>query len=118
MGEDRPTKYAVHCGVPLIPTMVFRKAEFYCLECGAALGMFSPMTSKATPELHAKYDELKAEWDEHASGVVPNHEFWRSDCPRCSGDGEPHPLHMTDEEREADRRGREWLRERAGVSDG
>jgi hypothetical protein len=54
--------------VPLISTMLFAGAEFYCLECGAQVGFVNPKPVVETPELAKRYGALKAEWDQN---VVP-----------------------------------------------
>ena len=53
-------------GAPLICTLVFRGAEFYCLECGGRYGFLDPRPAEATGGLEARYASLQAEWDEHA----------------------------------------------------
>jgi hypothetical protein len=50
---------------PLISTMVFSQAEFYCLDCGGHFGFLDPRGAEPTPELEAKLAELRAEWEEH-----------------------------------------------------
>lgn len=51
---------------PLIGTIVFYQAEFYCLECGGRFGFLDPRTADPSPELSAHHARLQAEWDEHA----------------------------------------------------
>lgn len=50
---------------PLISTMVFRGAEFYCLDCGKRFGFLSPRPETATPELVEKLNHYVKEWQEH-----------------------------------------------------
>lgn len=101
-------------GAPLIATLVFRKAEFYCLECGARLGFLSPRAAEPTPELNARYEALQAEWDEHAGSKLNVGQWWLERCEQCKPGGEYHAEHATDEERAAHEAALTWLRERAG----
>jgi hypothetical protein len=105
------------CGAPLIPTMTFPGAEFYCLECGRKLGMFSPDGVDETPERMARYEALKAEWDEHAEGKLLIPRSWKDGCPNCQlGNVQRfHVDHATDAERAAHEAAMEWLRERAAA---
>jgi hypothetical protein len=102
----------------MISTMVFPKAELYCLLCGGKAGMFDAFTVGNTPELWARYEELRAEWDEHAAGKLLGR-FWRRDCTRCenrNSRNEYHEDHATDEEREAHTAAVAWLEQRRGVA--
>lgn len=94
-----PPKMALcpRCEAPLISTMAFRRYEFCCLECGHLCGFLDPHGAEPTPELEARYQALQAEWDEHVGG-------------RLLVDGRQG--HATDEQRDADRAAREWLKER------
>ncbi len=55
---------------PLIGTIRFYKAEWYCLECGGRFGFLSPRTVEDTPELKARYEELQREWDDNTAGLL------------------------------------------------
>lgn len=101
IGTGLPSKYACHCGRPMVPTSAFRQCELYCLECGDAYGMFSPwaVSEEATEELHQAFDEVMAEWDEHVKGkIIP--------------DGHQHSY--SSDHQAADKEARIWLRVRAG----
>lgn len=98
------------CETPLISTMAFPGAEFYCLECGNHVGYVMPLGKEETPEILAAYEALKAEWDEHIAGKLIAPGSWRIGCPSCeSGTREQHSLHATEAERLADGEAREWL---------
>lgn len=105
-----------NCGEPLIPTIAWRKKEFICICCGRLWEFLQPV-GKHGPEIEARYDELKAEWDEHASGIMPDEsEFWRRSCDQCNGmPPGGHLTHAAKEEIEGDRLGREWLKERTAA---
>lgn len=101
------------CDTPLISTLVFKGAEFYCLDCGGAFGFLAPRGAECTPEVEAQYQERKAEWDEHAGRKLLAMSGWHRDCEQCEPRREYHIVHATDEERKADKHAREWLVERA-----
>jgi hypothetical protein len=107
--------------VPLIPTFVFPQYEFYCLECGRNVAFMGPRAGESTPELEARYAELKAEWDEHAGDKLITPRSWRATCGQCFerpdednpyGTLETHDQHATEEEWAADAEARQWLKER------
>jgi hypothetical protein len=100
-------------GAPLISTLAFRKAEFYCLDCGGHFGFLSPDAAEDTPELRARYEALKSEWDEHAGSKLLADGGWYEDCERCEPGGEPHTAHAAAEELAAHEAALTWLRERA-----
>jgi hypothetical protein len=114
-----PTAGCPSCKAPLISTHAFSKAEFYCLECGRACGFFEPYRLDAD-EVEERMAALQAEWDEHVEGkLMSRSAFWRDSCEQCGGDGKPRPeqghwQHVTEEEIEADKEARAWLKERAG----
>lgn len=109
-GWDMAT--CTRCAAPLISTMAFCKYEFYCLECGTHLGFLSPIGQPGTPELTARYEALKAEWDEHAGAKLLTDDGWHADCTLCERRGEPHSAHATAEERAAHQAAVAWLAER------
>lgn len=61
--KKRPTAGCPKDDEPLIPTFERSGAEFYCLECGTYYGFLSPKPLEDTPELDARYKELKARFD-------------------------------------------------------
>jgi hypothetical protein len=95
-------------GTPLIMTMAFRGAEFYCLECGGRFGWLQPHGVEPTPELEERYEKLKAEWDEHAGGKLLAAGAWREDCAQCNSE-HPHAEHATEAELTAHRGALAWL---------
>lgn len=44
---------------PLVSTMEFPGAEFYCVVCGRTYGFLSPKPAEATPELEARHAVLR-----------------------------------------------------------
>lgn len=102
-------------GTPLISTLLFSGAEFYCLECGTKYGFLSPRPAEATPELDARYEQVKAEWDEITGGKLISGGVMLRDCATCTKEYEPHWNHATDEEKEAHEEALRCLRERASA---
>lgn len=71
--RHKPDSYAMHCGVPMIPTSAFYKAELYCMECGAKLGLFSPWAATsgpATTKHHRAFEKVGREWDKHVGPFI------------------------------------------------
>ena len=99
--KERPMACCPGCiaPTPLISTLAFSHYEFYCLECGGHFGFLSPRAETDTPELHAIYKALEAEWEEHAGTrlIVEGRE------PQA-----------TTEQLAADLTARDWMLERAG----
>lgn len=50
-------------GEPLIPTFERPYKEFCCLVCGTWYEFLQPVGKLDSPELDARYAELKARWD-------------------------------------------------------
>lgn len=87
---------AMHCGTPLVPTMKFSKAEYYCRECGETFGMFDGFErTPVTPELSAAMEENIA-WFRDASKDLIARGMRRRDCAQCEA-GEYHSEHCGDE---------------------
>jgi hypothetical protein len=62
-GRTQPYACCPRDGEPLIATMMRVGAEFVCLVCGTWYGFLSPTAKDPTPELDARYAEIKARWD-------------------------------------------------------
>lgn len=101
--------------VPLICTLAFSGAEFYCLECGGRFGWLDPIGRKPTEEITAHQERLQAEWDEHAGKKLLTRGAWHQDCEKCKPGGETHLEHATDEEKAAHEEAMAWLAERVKV---
>jgi len=61
-GKPAPMATCPHCREPLIGTFQFRGKEFICMGCRRLWGFVEPIPAEATPELEARYLELKAKW--------------------------------------------------------
>lgn len=99
-------------GAPLISTIAFPKAEFYCLDCGGRFGFFDPDSGEPTPELRDRLEAAEAQWDEHVGDRLIPPRSWRIDCDLCAPHTEYHAEHATEQERAADAAARLWLEER------
>lgn len=60
--EPAPMACCPRDGEPLIATLEFRGAEFYCQKCGSKLGFLSPTPATWTEALQARHDELRAQY--------------------------------------------------------
>lgn len=58
--RPRPMACCPRDGEPLVSTFERRGAEFLCMVCGGWFGFLSPSPREATPELDARYEELRA----------------------------------------------------------
>jgi hypothetical protein len=47
---------------PLVGTLKFRGYEFICVVCERKYEFLSPKAAVETPELRARYEELRARW--------------------------------------------------------
>lgn len=50
-------------GEPLISTMKYRGAEFYCVVCKGKFGFMAPVPKTATPELLDRLKELETRFE-------------------------------------------------------
>lgn len=55
----KPMACCPHDGEPLICTLEFNGAEFYCVTCERTYGFLSPTPKPWTAELQARHDELE-----------------------------------------------------------
>jgi hypothetical protein len=60
---DRPMATCPHDGEPLVSTLEFRGAEFICVVCDRRYGFLSPTPADWTPELQARHDELRVQYE-------------------------------------------------------
>lgn len=94
---SRATEIAVCCGTPLVFTFKFSGAEYYCLRCRRAFGMFDVHTVPKTSALDAERIRNEDEFERLAVDLVARGER-RRDCDRCAF-GEDHSRHCGDEAR-------------------
>ena len=70
-GKPAPMATCPRCREPLIFTFRFQGKEFICMGCGRLWGFVEPIPAESTPELEARYRELKAKWDKEPRGTAP-----------------------------------------------
>jgi hypothetical protein len=112
---ERPFALCPGCGAPLISTLAFTGFEFVCLECGKPCTFFGARPGDPSPELTARYEGLRAEWDEHVAGKLLSPGARHRDCETCSTKRESHITHATDEEMAAHEGAVRWFEQRAGI---
>lgn len=64
LSGNEPMAVCPRDGDPLVMTMEFSGAEFFCVTCEGKFGFLAPTPATWTPELQARHDELKATYDE------------------------------------------------------
>ena len=93
-------KIDICCGEPLVGTMIFPGAEYFCTVCHSSYGMFgAPGRADATPEMLARHEELRMQFKAIAKDCIPPRSQ-KQDCPQCTGD-DYHLIHATEAEIEA-----------------
>lgn len=111
MDATAPTAMCPRCAVPVVCTFAFRRAEFYCLDCGRCLGWLDPDSAATTPALLADSEARAREFEENAGRHLIVSGSRLDSCEKCKA-GEDHPLHVTEAEKVADATARTWLVER------
>jgi len=110
--DPRPIAVCPNCGAPLIATFHFAGAEWYCLDCGLACGMFSAVSTAPTPELVARMRSSEAEWMTNAGPRLLTPGAIHAGCHKCFADSEAHLLHASPLERAEHSRAKAWINER------
>ena len=91
-------RIAVCCGTPLVSTVMFSGAEFFCVKCASTIPLFNAERVDSTPELVKEKESNVAWFRETASDYIPPG-CWKSSCGKCNRGGEHHIDHATDEEK-------------------
>jgi uncharacterized Zn finger protein (UPF0148 family) len=60
---ERPYACCPRDGEPLVSTLEFYKAEFYCVVCGTKYGFLAPVGKAPTSELEARHAELRVQYE-------------------------------------------------------
>lgn len=63
-GKPAPMATCYNDDEPLVSTLEFPGAEFYCVICGTKYGFLGPKPAEATPELEARLAELRTRYDQ------------------------------------------------------
>ena len=104
---DRPKRGVVcQCGNPLISTMLFSGAEFFCCECKAMVGFINAeRVDNPSEELIEKHRTDLAWFREAARDYIPTGDRL-STCEKCrNGEGD-HIDHVTEEQLQKSREAR------------
>lgn len=87
------------CERPLISTMIFSKAEFFCRKCKRTLGYLEPDPAEDSPELQAIIDADEKWFRPIASKCMPIGGKLRT-CDKCRTTGDySHADHATEQEK-------------------
>lgn len=86
------------CNNPLISTLLFAQAEWFCMGCKNTYGLFYSETVQQTPELHAKLKQDLKEFNTFKNDLYLGGEKING-CKLCREKNEPHIRHLTEEER-------------------
>jgi hypothetical protein len=63
---ERPIACCPDCETPLIGTVLFPGAEFYCLDCGRGCSFVAPVEGDPdSADLTARLEQVEKEWAEH-----------------------------------------------------
>ena len=96
--NEKPERYAMCCGLPLISTLLFSGAEWYCSKCCNTYGFFDvPRVADATPKIKAQNKALADKFHELSKSCVPRGCYMK-DCARCKANDGDHTAHLTDDE--------------------
>ena len=88
----------IHCGTPMVSTMMFSGAEFYCISCGSTQGIFgSAPNTPETPELIEEWQKNKERFKKVAADCIPGGGMF-PDCKKCNH--EQHLSHASQEDLE------------------
>ena len=105
MADTRTAMRRACCGAPLIPTMKFSGAEYYCRTCRNIYGMMvCPEEVEMTTEMQALFD-ADVKWFRGASkDCIPRGARY-GDCDQCQHNcDEPHSDHAATDALEKSRR--------------
>ena len=88
---------AVHCGTPMVGTIMFSGTEFYCVKCGATQGIFGTTDTESTLELQDELQKNEKKFEAIAGDLIPaGAQFDR--CGICQEKKEDHRLHASQQD--------------------
>ena len=89
-----------HCQTPMIWTFKWAGCEWFCLNCGDAMGMCSGDITEVTPELKLKKKVVDKIWKILSNKILPNCPFKKNKCKKCWENGvNSHWEHITKREK-------------------
>ncbi len=89
-----PTLLAVHCETPMISTVMFSGAEFYCPKCGETQGIFCTENTDSTPDLLQEREANQMLFLEISGDLIPTGAQF-GNCVKCKSSSEDHRLHAS-----------------------
>ena len=103
------------CGSPLIFTLAFPYAEWYCLNCGGASQFLGRDEAEMTPELRAEIAITTGVWKVIRKYFLPMSSFAKDGCRKCEKmGGYPHREHLTEQEKLRDKLATRFLKKVVG----
>ena len=99
MEGKRKISVCPHCAVPMIWTFKWSGCEWFCLNCGDAMGMCSADETEITPELKFQKKVVDKIWKVISPKLLPNCHFKKNKCKKCWEQGvDSHWQHITKRE--------------------
>ena len=98
--DSNPIKFGMCCGTPLVATLLFSGAEYYCVRCGSTYGLFDVPIKIETPELREENHRNVEAFHSVAKGAIARNSL-HHDCEKCNAPGRPngyHHQHATSEQ--------------------
>jgi hypothetical protein len=98
MSGEKTLSGCPNCKTPLISTLVFRGAEWYCWRCRATYGLLESVSVPCTPAIRARLQKKRLWFDKHAKHIWTAGAKKRG-CKKC--ETEMHASHLMDTEKAA-----------------
>ncbi len=89
-------EYKIHCGTPMVATIMFSGAEYYCVICGETQGIFGP--AETVPETRELIDGAERNdklFKQAAGDLIPMGAMFPN-CEQCRK--EQHGNHASQED--------------------
>jgi hypothetical protein len=93
----RERAICINCYTPLIYTLCFAGAEYYCLNCGETFGMFDVSARELTKGEIIKLKVMIKVWTTLYRNMIPRSAYTKSNCGKCKIQRD-HNLHLNKEE--------------------
>lgn len=92
-------EYAMCCETPLISTIIFRGAEYFCKICKNTYGLFGvPDRADKTPELEKQFKNNTDWFYKISVDIMADGGMRLDNCKTCKENYEAHTYHATDVE--------------------
>jgi len=95
--KDLKTKIelSIHCGTPMVQTLMFSGAEFYCVVCGETQGIFGTRSIEETTTLLHEMKKNERYFVKIAADCIPSGSRF-PECEKCNS--ENHNMHASKED--------------------